>query len=170
MFDPTAFDNVKTVLEGTVYDRDLDGTIVITNRSDLIDIASLNRIFSITFYSTEKSIEAEMSLKADLKKLAAELLPSDDSERMAGALISITFRKNGLEWNERELEIFNDQWSESRCFELRTVSSNKQPSYCEMLIQFNRTITEDMLRDVENMVYFSIETTDLLGVEMNGEN
>ncbi|MDG5470582.1 hypothetical protein P6709_02405 [Jeotgalibacillus sp. ET6] len=164
MFDPTAFDNLKTVLEGTIYDRDLDGTITITNRADLIDIASLNRAYAITFYSVENSIEAEMSLKADLKKLAVELLPGDhgDHEKFAGAVISITYRKKGTSWSSQELEIFKGQWGQERCCELRTISSNRMDPICEMTIEFDRTITEDMLRDVEEMVYYTIETTDLL--------
>lgn len=163
MFDPTAFDNLKTVLEGTVYDRDLDGTISITNRSDYVDIATLNRSYSISFQLANKVIEAEMSLKSDLKKLAVELLPSQVEGEFAGSMISIIFRKQGSSWDKKELDIFNQQWGEERCYELRTISSNLHPDYCEMIIQFDRTITEDMLRDVEEMVYFTIETTELLG-------
>ncbi|KIL47997.1 hypothetical protein [Jeotgalibacillus campisalis] len=165
MFDPTAFDNLKTVLEGTIYDRDLDGTISILNRADVIDIATLNRSYSVIFQSAPKEIEAEMSLKADLKKLAVELLPSESGEqnKFAGAVISITYRKKGTAWDAQELEIFNKQWGQERCWELRTISSNRHEPICEMTIQFDRTITEDMLRDVEEMVYYTIETADLLG-------
>ncbi|TDL34793.1 hypothetical protein E2R51_03475 [Jeotgalibacillus sp. S-D1] len=164
MFDPTAFDNLKTVLEGTIYDRDLDGTISITNRSDYVDIATLSRSYSISFHTANKEIEAEMSLKSDLKKLAVELLPGQEENEFAGSIISIIFRKKGSSWDVKELNIFNEQWGKERCYELRTISSNLHPTYCEMIIQFDRTITEDMLSDVEEMVYFTIETTDLLGV------
>ncbi|MDF0725751.1 hypothetical protein PY093_03360 [Cytobacillus sp. S13-E01] len=40
MFDPTIFDNLKVVIEGEVYDLDLTGDFLVTNRSDSIDIAN----------------------------------------------------------------------------------------------------------------------------------
>ncbi|PPA71208.1 hypothetical protein [Jeotgalibacillus proteolyticus] len=170
MFDPTAFDNLKTVLEGTIYDRDLDGTISILKRHDLVDIATLSRSYTIGFNSNGKLFEVDMMLKSDLKKLASELLPDQKGTDFAGAAISILFRKHSDSWTEDELEIFNNQWGENRCYELRTVSSNRQGAYSEMIIQFDRTITEEMIDDVEEMVYFTIETIDLLGKGKNGNN
>ena len=32
MFDPTIYDNIKVVLEGAVYDLDLEGKIIITTK------------------------------------------------------------------------------------------------------------------------------------------
>ncbi len=34
MFDPTAFDNLKVIVEGAVYDFDLHGDILVTDRKD----------------------------------------------------------------------------------------------------------------------------------------
>lgn len=36
MFDPTAFDNLKVIVEGAVYDFDLHGDILVTDRKDMI--------------------------------------------------------------------------------------------------------------------------------------
>ncbi|MFB1080880.1 hypothetical protein [Jeotgalibacillus sp. JSM ZJ347] len=161
MFDPTAFDNLKTVLEGTVYDRDLDGTIKIKTRSDQVDIATLCRSFTLTFYVDEDVFEADMNLYADLKKLSAELLP-DTQGNEAGAAISIVFRKYGVEWTDKELSVLSEQWGENRCYDIRKISSTRNQDYCEAIVRFERTITEDMLRDIEDMVYFVIETLDFL--------
>lgn len=49
MFDPTVFDNLKVVLEGCVYDYDLEDKIVVTGRNDIVDLATLTRTFSIRF-------------------------------------------------------------------------------------------------------------------------
>ncbi|TFE03028.1 hypothetical protein [Jeotgalibacillus salarius] len=160
MFDPTAFDNLKTVLEGTVYDRDIDGTIKITSRTDQIDIATLCRNFNLTFHVNEHSYEADMNLYADLRKLSAELLTTNDSE--AGAVISIIFRKHSEEWTDRDLNILSQQWGESRCYDIRKISSSRNPDFCEAVVRFERTITEEMIRDIEDMVYFVIETLDFL--------
>lgn len=47
--DPTAFDNLKTVLEGAVYDADLQGRIAVVERRDLVDLARLFREYAISF-------------------------------------------------------------------------------------------------------------------------
>lgn len=75
MFDPTIYDNLKTVLEGCVYDLDLDGKIVVTNRSDRIDLATMSRSCSLRFRELKISAAtAEIGLSASLADLAAELL------------------------------------------------------------------------------------------------
>lgn len=55
MFDPTVFDNLKTVLEGAVYDLDLEGVILVINRNDLVDLAHFSRTYKITFQLQEYS-------------------------------------------------------------------------------------------------------------------
>lgn len=49
MFDPTAFENLKIVIEGAVYDRDFSGEILVTDRNDIINLAKLERRFEISF-------------------------------------------------------------------------------------------------------------------------
>ncbi|QNG61538.1 hypothetical protein H4O14_08705 [Bacillus sp. PAMC26568] len=41
MFDPTAFDNLKVVLEGEIYDADLEGIIEVIKRKDIVDLQQL---------------------------------------------------------------------------------------------------------------------------------
>lgn len=55
MFDPTAFDNLKVIVEGAVYDFDLHGDILVTDRKDMMDLASLSRIYHI-FISVNRTI------------------------------------------------------------------------------------------------------------------
>ena len=57
LFDPTAFDNMKVVLEGAVYDRDLFGDILIVSRDDLVNLATLSRKFTIEFVLKEPHIQ-----------------------------------------------------------------------------------------------------------------
>ncbi|UOK56770.1 hypothetical protein MGI18_18515 [Bacillus sp. OVS6] len=49
MFDPTAFDNLKVVLEGAIYDADLGGFITVIGRKDLVDLAAMSRCYQNTF-------------------------------------------------------------------------------------------------------------------------
>lgn len=91
MFDPTIYENLKVVLEGSVYDHDLQGRIVITDRRDLIDLAKLSRLYRIRFRMRTSAdaqreedgddlsavrgvVEAELSLSAGLIDLAGEIL------------------------------------------------------------------------------------------------
>lgn len=77
MFDPTAFDNLKVIVEGAVYDFDLHGDILVTDRKDMIIFASLSRIYHISFQLTEPFeplVEATFSLSVDAKNLSGEIL------------------------------------------------------------------------------------------------
>ena len=48
MFHPTVFDNIKIALENQIYDYDnLDGILVVTDRSDLLNLALMSREFSL---------------------------------------------------------------------------------------------------------------------------
>ncbi|MGZ4162287.1 MAG: hypothetical protein ACXVNF_16040, partial [Neobacillus sp.] len=49
VFDPTAFDNMKVVIEGALYDMDIIGEIIITDRNDIMNMAKLSRRFDICF-------------------------------------------------------------------------------------------------------------------------
>jgi hypothetical protein len=75
MFDPTIYDNVKVVLEGAVYDMDLNGQILVTQRIDQIDLSSMSRYFAISFQQIDMPDNiAEISLRVHLRDLAAEIL------------------------------------------------------------------------------------------------
>ncbi|NQX64660.1 hypothetical protein HQN90_00835 [Paenibacillus alba] len=75
MFDPTIYDNIKVVLEGAVYDLDLEGHILITRREDRVDLSSMSRTFAIEFTrKIDKPSKAEINLHVHLSDLAAEIL------------------------------------------------------------------------------------------------
>ncbi|MHA6483605.1 hypothetical protein ACX1C1_17090 [Paenibacillus sp. strain BS8-2] len=76
MFDPTVFENVKVALENALYDLDnLDRTIDIVGRRDIIDMAVLSRELSLSCrLSGSEAVTAELLLRVSLKELAAELL------------------------------------------------------------------------------------------------
>lgn len=75
MFDPTIYDNIKVVLEGAVYDLDLDGKIIITRREDQVDLSSMSRTYAIEFArKIDKPSKAEINLHVHLSDLAAEIL------------------------------------------------------------------------------------------------
>ena len=48
MFDPTAFENIRVVLEGIFYDKDLEGSIMIIDRNDIMNTAKLSRTYELS--------------------------------------------------------------------------------------------------------------------------
>lgn len=74
MFDPTIFENLKVVIEGGIYDLDLDGSILVTGRNDLVDLADMSRTFAMRFRLKDGNCEAELRLAAGLRDLAGEKL------------------------------------------------------------------------------------------------
>jgi|GEM_PF-323516 hypothetical protein len=122
MFDPTVFDNLKVVLEGCVYDYDLEEKIAVTGRSDIVDLATLTRTFSVRFTRRhpdvsqvsatspslpwgyredadpafrnmhEHGAEAEIVLHAELRDLAGELLEGSRTHTAYGCRLWTVFR------------------------------------------------------------------------------
>lgn len=75
MFDPTIYDNLKVVLEGCVYDLDLEGHILVTNRIDRIELATMSRCCAIRFREQKAAgASAQIGLTASMADLAAEML------------------------------------------------------------------------------------------------
>jgi hypothetical protein len=74
MFDPTVYDNLKVVLEGSAYDLDLSGDIEISDRSDLIDLAKLSRAYTVALKKPKSDIEGLIILATDADSWTAEIL------------------------------------------------------------------------------------------------
>ncbi|WP_312114734.1 hypothetical protein [Brevibacillus reuszeri] len=95
MFHPLVFDNIRVVLEGAVYDRDFEGAITITQRSDVMDMATFHRMFQIEFTlvdrdKSEQAVTAQMQLRTSLADIAAEQLEQPLTEHV-GCTICIHF-------------------------------------------------------------------------------
>ncbi|MFD2369175.1 hypothetical protein ACFSO0_04160 [Brevibacillus sp. GCM10020057] len=95
MFHPLVFDNIRVVLEGAVYDRDFDGAITITGRSDVMDLATFHRLFQIDFQLADapgrkEVVRAQIQLRTSLADIAAEQLEQPLTEQI-GCTICIHF-------------------------------------------------------------------------------
>lgn len=169
MFDPTAFDNMKVVLEGALYDLDLSGEICITDRNDLLNMAKLSRSYEITFIQgRDASIHCTLLLEAELKNLAAELLTSTLDNTLAGAQLSVIFivqhEKQRDLYMKFEEEIRNI-WGVGRSIKqevsyLPLESTDKVTS--KITIQFNRLILEDQIDDLTAMLDYCLATLEKL--------
>lgn len=81
MFHPTVFDNIKVAIENQIYDYDnLDGILVVTDRSDLLNMALMSREFSLSFKLIGGlKVTSEIVLSASTKDLNDEILDTPDT-------------------------------------------------------------------------------------------
>lgn len=111
MFDPTIYENLKVVLEGAVYDLDLDNEIIVTKREDLVNLADMSRTYKIAFqFEQTDATTVEIVLSSSLNDFAMEKI--DNNEQNAGCTIEINFYTKVLNCTmiENELKkIWNNQ-------------------------------------------------------------
>ncbi|WP_071394459.1 hypothetical protein [Bacillus tuaregi] len=169
MFDPTAFENMRVVMEGCFYDKDLNGEILITDRNDYMNSAKLSRTYNLSFQLAKPNPvgTCRFCLKADLTNLSAELLPAKHLDMYSGCKVTIEFmfesgfEKEGL---ERIANILKEVWGE-RTIKL-TCSYEplmfKQIANYHALISFDRILTEEQIDDLVVMTDYMLLTLEKL--------
>ncbi len=161
MFDPTAFDNMKVVIEGALYDLDLSGELVIADRNDIVNMAKMSRNFDVTFHLSEgmgETVSAKISIEATLLNLAAELLPQQwsKSQNQSGSKVKLEFFYKGVTEKEHIdyiQAIFTELWGETRLIRQTVII---QPSHSlinnVVTVEFDRLIGEDQMEDFVEMI------------------
>lgn len=161
MFDPTVYENLKVVLEGAVYDLDLNGQILVVDRKDIVDLAKLERTYMLRFKNrNEKNITGEVKLHADIGSFTDELLHSKEN---VGCDLTIS--------------IYHDVDNLEECDDIaRTLALiwNNRPTIKQMLtftypmsqvkyqnkitISFNRKITEAQIDDLPGLIDLTLQS------------
>ncbi|USG64769.1 hypothetical protein NDK47_21995 [Brevibacillus ruminantium] len=177
MFHPLIFDNIKVVLEGAVYDRDFEGTILITGRTDSVDLATYHRLFQIEFRlaedpRNEREIFAQMQLRTSLADIAAEQLEKPLTDPV-GCTICIHFFVTVSEV-QRETEaitqILNEIWG-NRPYITQTIKAKLNeyqlhwpPEQYEnqITLDFHRKIDEGNIEDLRGLVDHTIASLEQL--------
>ncbi|MFC7366723.1 MULTISPECIES: hypothetical protein [Bhargavaea] len=113
MSDPTIFENLKVAFENHLYNLDnLEGRILVTGRSDLMDVADLSRTLIIRFVRTDlPDIPVEVELSASASDLAGEILEIPETE--PGVTLRVRFEKpvtDPAEQCEKIGVILTDLW------------------------------------------------------------
>ncbi|MBA4536184.1 hypothetical protein H1Z61_03265 [Bacillus aquiflavi] len=164
MFDPTAYENMKVVLEGALYDRDLADEIAIIDRDDIVNLAKLSRFYKITFKTTfAPAVTVILIMKASLENLSSELLPKVLSSSKAGCEIIVQFL---LPWNDdKEFFIELDHiakviWGAERTIKYKLISELQEESVttCEVTLLFNRLVYEEQIDDLVVMIDYMVQT------------
>lgn len=168
MFDPTAFENMRVVMDGMFYDKDLSGEIVITDRNDLLNTAKLSRHYNLSFqlpFSGERKVTCTFHLSASLENLTAELL--ERSDFLAGCTVKIDFTMKGPLSESlygKILDTLSFIWEsgESKV----TICSDSFMSMEKVLytgtVTFNRLIYEEQIDDLTEMFAYMLLTLERL--------
>ena len=172
LFDPTAFDNMKVVLEGAVYDRDFVGDILVVNREDLINLAKLSRHFTIEFELKDprfnKQISGGITLYASLENLSSELLASHKNDTYSGSTVEIFIlysEKVSEEQADRLFKELEDIWGKQRTIECTNIAvksnANQQSYSSKFTISFDRLVKEEQMDDLVDMIEYLIQSLQL---------
>ncbi|MFY4776061.1 hypothetical protein [Metabacillus sp. RGM 3146] len=167
MFDPTIFDNLKVVLEGEIYDRDLDQEIIILDRTDIVNLSDMSRMYRIKFAEKKGTAIAsvEFQLFMSHKQMYSEW-KQDFKE--AGCDIKMIFAwpkdlSGCKEWTESSIKRI---WGEEVLIshETRRTTSHSGITVVQYLVylEFDRMINEDNALDLESMVSYALETIRIL--------
>lgn len=164
MFDPTAFDNMKVVIEGALYDLDIIGEIVITDRNDLINMAKMSRKFDMSFHLPNSTVKAKMEMTSNLVNLAAELIPSIQLEPKSGCHLRLQFliEHEDLEIDFQAVEtILQNVWGSTRkitqIVQYHPLENESKHTHV-IKVEFERLIGEDQMDDLVEMTEFIITT------------
>lgn len=165
MFDPTAFENMKVVLEGALYDRDLEGEIAILDRNDLMNLAKLSRHYEVAFSERDSSsVQCTLILEATLENLASELHHKLHNVRLAGVNLLILFKmehENSLDLHKKLNGVLTDIWGAERTFTQKVSydpfeETNRITK--EISLKFNRLIGEEQIVDLIVMIDYMVES------------
>jgi len=157
MFDPTVFDNLKVVVEGSVYDLDMRGELKVIGRIDRVELTAMSRYYAIQFSLPDKpEVWAELKLWADTEDLAGEILELDTVT--LGCQMQPVFYKR-LKKPEVEcpqIEALTTEIWGNHVHQMQRIitvygEAEKMP-LDEIIIYFNRRFGEEVLADLPQML------------------
>ncbi|MEX2461374.1 MAG: hypothetical protein WD469_08770 [Paenibacillaceae bacterium] len=158
MFDPTIYENMKIVIEGAVYDLDLAGEILVTNRSDRVELSTMSRAYSIQFKLLGLGdVMAELSLAAATEDLASEIL--EKTNLTPGCTLQITFQMKIGDVDEdcpAVQHLLFDIWGNSCTLSQRLFfiygKTHQAPYSNEICLDFGRKFGESIINDIPSML------------------
>lgn len=173
MFDPTIYDNLKTVLEGEIYDRDLAGHLLITERSDTVDLAVMSREIRLRFRLRQKNDQfAEIRLHASALDLTGEI--AETNEEGIGCRLFLTFIKEiaveyglALKQCAHMRTILTPIWGDGVTIHQRLIGQfpeeDGKPLFeCRLSVDFLRKISERQIDDIPRLVDSVIQSLEQL--------
>ncbi|MDB5053121.1 MAG: hypothetical protein JWM44_1171 [Bacilli bacterium] len=158
MFDPTIYENMKIIIEGAVYDLDLAGNLLVTNRSDRVELSTMSRAYFIQFKLLGKGeTVAEIYLAATTADLSAEIL--EKSSLTPGCIFEISFMLPVHQLDEDCIEIqqiLQEIWGDSCVIKQKLFfeyGEGKREAYGnEVVLDFGRKFSESIVDDIPSLL------------------
>ena len=165
MFDTTVFDNLKVIVEGNIYDLDLEKLIVVTDRKDTIDLATMSRLYSITIAKEDNNKRyVTIDIKMSQKQLAGELLKT---VKEPGCVVKLSFHEkgNGQEYDEILLKKLNKLWGQHiiKLFITKELTGSISHFSILYLVEFC-TLFGERENDIEELLHIVDHAITLLQV------
>jgi hypothetical protein len=164
MFDPTIFENLKVVVEGELYDRDLAGEIIITEREDQVNLSTMSRSYTISFQiNNSNNYFASIVLVADPQDLYGEILEMNNGGCNLLLLINgpvIDPTKTPSLLNEKLVQIWHNRPRIEQQIYYDWNPIEKNDYYMKITLNFDRKINEDHISDfpeIINLLQASLE-------------
>lgn len=170
MFDPTAFENMKVVLEGAIYDQEFDGKAIVTNRKDLIDLSTLSRHYEIEIKLPETQFcKSSILLEASLENLASELLEKEPATQ-AGSTVSVRFtlpRQIGGKEAGQLIGSLETIWGRERIIDVSSTlqyfkAGERDAAYSIASVSFGRLVKEEQMDDLLTMAQYMLDSLAML--------
>lgn len=165
MFDPTAFDNMKVIIEGALYDLDINGDIVVVDRNDIVNMAKMCRQFDLTFQlsdTAKRHVIAKLIMESQLVNLAAELVPGLKSENLVGSMIRLEFHLEDMgNFNNFQgiQTLLLDIWGANRRItQLVQYNLFSETQTIVIRIDFDRLVSEDQMEDLIQLADVMVTT------------
>lgn len=163
MFDPTVFENLKVAFENRVYDLDnVEQVITVTNRFDRIDLARMDRDFSLQLKIVDQPhVTADIRLKASLQQLADEILEHPHTNPSCALTLRFQMNISTIQLCERIEQMLRIIWEEDVDI-TQTVSSQYGQSTKEFLntidVKFKPTLREENIPEIPIFLHHVLET------------
>jgi len=182
LFDPVVFENLKVALENQLYDLDnLDERIVITDRTDTLNMAVMSRRWSLGFTLPNREqacpIKAEIILSSSIQDLSDEILERSGTTPACSLLLKFTgyIEQPTIDCPNIE-RIIDEAWDRDLIPIQRLTATFGDQSYPvdetglwvpryyenEIHLPFNRRINEDQMEDLESLIEHTIRTLEAL--------
>ncbi|MEK3687176.1 MULTISPECIES: hypothetical protein [Paenibacillus] len=164
LFHPTVFDNIKIAFENQIYDYDnLDGILVVTDRSDLLNLALMSREFSLSFKLTEgNNVTSEIMLQSSVKDLGDEIMETPGSDPGCTLLLRFYMEIDDVNVQcpaaEKILStIWGPDFQPVQSLSFRYGQEGDTYNNC-IELQFKRQITEEQMEDIPNLLKFLLQS------------
>lgn len=168
MFHPTVFDNIKIAFENQLYDYDnLDGILIITDRTDLLNLALMSREFTLSFKLTDGfKITSEVVLLSSVKELSDEILETPGSDPGCSLELRFYMEVEDVDTECPAIErILSSIWGpELKPVQTLSFSYGAEGSTYHNCVQleFNRQITEEQMEDIPDLLKHLLQSAKQL--------